>query len=64
VLHEGRKRQVRRMCEAVGHAVRTLHRSAYAGLGLGDLAPGEWRELTHAEVAALRAATRTTQVRR
>jgi 23S rRNA pseudouridine2605 synthase len=64
VLHEGRKRQVRRMCEAIGHPVRALHRPAYAGLELGGLAPGEWRELTDAEVAALRAATRTRQARR
>jgi 23S rRNA pseudouridine2605 synthase len=54
VLHEGRKRQVRRMCEAVGHPVRRLHRSAYAGLELGGLDPGEWRELSESEVAALR----------
>jgi 23S rRNA pseudouridine2605 synthase len=53
-LHEGRKRQVRRMCEAVGHPVRRLHRSKYAGLGLGDLQRGEWRELTDDEVGALR----------
>jgi 23S rRNA pseudouridine2605 synthase len=57
-LHEGRKHQVKRMCEAVGHPVRRLHRSAYAGLSLGGVAPGEWRELTQDEVAALRAATR------
>jgi 23S rRNA pseudouridine2605 synthase len=55
VLHEGRKRQVRRMCEAVGHPVRSLHRSTYAGLELGDLAPGAWRELTDDEVHTLRA---------
>ena len=54
VLHEGRKHQVKRMCEAVGHPVRHLHRSRYAGLDLGDLAPGEWRELTDDEVAQLR----------
>jgi 23S rRNA pseudouridine2605 synthase len=54
VLHEGRKRQVRRMCEVVGHPVRRLHRREYAGLTLEDLAPGEWRELTAAEVRALR----------
>jgi pseudouridine synthase len=44
-LHEGRKHQVKRMCEAVGHPVRGLHRVRYAGLDLGSLAPGEWREL-------------------
>ncbi|HJR94785.1 MAG TPA: pseudouridine synthase [Gaiellaceae bacterium] len=55
-LHEGRKRQVRRMCEAVGHPVRGLRRVRYAGLGLEGLEPGEWRELTSSEVAALKAA--------
>ena len=53
-LHEGRKHQVKRMCAAVGHPVRRLHRSRYAGLELGGLAPGEWRELAPDEVAALR----------
>jgi 23S rRNA pseudouridine2605 synthase len=53
-LHEGRKHQVKRMCAAVGHPVRRLHRSRYAGLQLGGLGPGEWRELTPDEVAALR----------
>ena len=52
-LHEGRKHQVKRMCEAVGHRVRRLHRSVYAGLELGTLAPGEWRELAEAEVQRL-----------
>ncbi len=45
-IHEGRTHQVKRMCEAVGHPVRRLHRSGYAGLDLDGLAPGEWRELT------------------
>jgi pseudouridine synthase len=53
VLHEGRNRQVRRMLEAVGHPVRHLHRSAYAGLTLEGLEPGEWRELRPDEVASL-----------
>jgi len=52
-LHEGRNRQVRRMLEAVGHPVRRLHRSTYAGLTLAGLEPGAWRELTRAEVASL-----------
>jgi 23S rRNA pseudouridine2605 synthase len=54
VLHEGRNRQVRRMCEAVGHRVRRLHRSVYAGVGLDGLAPGEWRELTPDELELIR----------
>jgi 23S rRNA pseudouridine2605 synthase len=53
-LHEGRKHQVKRMCEAVGHPVRRLHRSRYATLTLHGLEPGEWRELTADEVQALR----------
>ena len=53
-LHEGRKHQVKRMCAAVGHPIVRLHRPAYAGLAVAGLAPGEWRELTPAEVCALR----------
>jgi 23S rRNA pseudouridine2605 synthase len=56
VLHEGRKRQVRRMCEAVGHHVLGLHRSAYGGLGLGTLPAGASRELLPSEVELLRSA--------
>jgi 23S rRNA pseudouridine2605 synthase len=55
-LHEGRKHQVKRMLEAVGHPVRRLHRSRYASLGVEGLEPGEWRELTREEVALLRKA--------
>ena len=58
VLHEGRNRQVRRMTEAVGHRVRSLHRSNYAGLGVDGLAPGEWRELREEEVRRLREAVK------
>jgi pseudouridine synthase len=54
VIHEGRNRQVRRMCEAVGHPVLSLHRSAYAGLTLEGLEPGRWRPLSQLEVALLR----------
>jgi pseudouridine synthase len=53
-IHEGRNRQVRRMLEAVGHPVRHLHRSAYAGLTLEGLEPGAWRELEPSEVERLR----------
>jgi 23S rRNA pseudouridine2605 synthase len=54
VLHEGRKHQVKRMLAAVGHPVTRLHRSAYAGLQLGGLEPGAWRDLTNREVERLR----------
>jgi 23S rRNA pseudouridine2605 synthase len=57
VLHEGRKHQVKRMLAAVGHPVRRLRRTRYAGLDVAGLAPGEWRELTGAEVESLRRAT-------
>jgi 23S rRNA pseudouridine2605 synthase len=57
VLHEGRKRQVKRMCAEVGLPVIRLHRPSYGGLELGDLALGEWRELDPAEVERLRATT-------
>jgi pseudouridine synthase len=52
-IHEGKNRQVRRMGEAVGHRVLRLHRSRYAGLGLGKLQPGEWRALTGEELTRL-----------
>ena len=54
-IHEGKKRQVRRMCEAVGHPVRALERIAFGALRLGSLAPGEHRRLSEAEVERLRA---------
>ena len=54
-IHEGRKRQVRRMCEAVGHRVAALRRTAFGPLHLGTLAPGEHRLLRAAEVERLRA---------
>jgi 23S rRNA pseudouridine2605 synthase len=63
-IHEGRNRQVRRMLEEVGHPVRRLHRSRYAGLTVEGLAPGEWRALTRSEVEGLSAATRTRRARR
>jgi 23S rRNA pseudouridine2605 synthase len=55
VIREGRKRQVRRMCEAVGHRVLALQRVAYGPLALGDLVPGQHRRLDEAEVERLRA---------
>lgn len=52
-ITEGRNRQVRRMCEALGHRVRRLVRTRYGGLGLGRLQRGEHRLLTSAELARL-----------
>jgi 23S rRNA pseudouridine2605 synthase len=57
-LHEGRNRQVRRMLDAVGHPVRRLHRSRYAGLTLEGLEPGAWRELEPSEVKRLTSLSR------
>ncbi|HUZ99201.1 MAG TPA: pseudouridine synthase [Gaiellaceae bacterium] len=54
-IHEGRNHQVRRMLEAVGHPVTRLRRTAYAGLTLEGLEPGQWRELEPSEVDSLRA---------
>jgi 23S rRNA pseudouridine2605 synthase len=56
-IAEGRKRQVRRMVEAVGHRVTALERIAFGPLRLGDLAPGESRRLTAAVVERLRKAS-------
>ena len=52
-IHEGRNRQVRRMCEAVGHPVLELTRVAFGSLRLGDLAPGAHRRLGAEEIAGL-----------
>jgi 23S rRNA pseudouridine2605 synthase len=53
-IHEGRKRQVRRMCEAVGHPVIALERVRFGPLWLGKLGEGRYRRLTAAEVEKLR----------
>jgi 23S rRNA pseudouridine2605 synthase len=53
-IHEGRKRQVKRMCEAVGHPVEALERVAFGPLRLKGLEPGEHRALSPAEVERLR----------
>jgi 23S rRNA pseudouridine2605 synthase len=52
-IHEGRNRQVRRMCDAIGHPVRRLVRTRIGPLHDARLAPGEWRTLTATEVRAL-----------
>ncbi len=53
-IHEGRNRQVRRMCEAVGHPVLALQRISFGRLKLGELASGASRRLSEAELARLR----------
>ena len=53
-ISEGRNRQIRRMCEAVGLVVARLKRTAEGPLKLGMLPPGQWRELRPAELIALR----------
>jgi 23S rRNA pseudouridine2605 synthase len=55
-IHEGRNRQVRRMCEAVGHPVLALERAGFGSLRLDGLAPGAHRRLSEAEIARLRPA--------
>lgn len=55
VIHEGRKRQIRRMCGALGHPVRRLIRVRIGPLALGDLAIGTSRPLSRAELGRLRA---------
>jgi 23S rRNA pseudouridine2605 synthase len=54
-ITEGRNRQVRRMCEAIGHRVKRLVRTRYGGLTMGRLARGEFRLLSSAEIARLEA---------
>lgn len=53
-IHEGRNRQVRRMCQAIGHPVRTLCRVQIGSLALGALRPGAFRRLSPEELALLR----------
>ena len=57
VIHEGRNRQIRRMCLAVGHPARRLIRIRVGALRLGALAPGRWRSLTAAEIDKLKELT-------
>lgn len=58
IIHEGRKRQVRLMCAAVGHPVIELQRVRFGPLSLGSLQSGQWRHLATHEVHALRRAVR------
>jgi 16S rRNA U516 pseudouridylate synthase RsuA-like enzyme len=59
-IREGRNRQVKRMCEHVGHRVRGLTRTAFGPLTLGDMRSGAARRLTEAEMTALTSAGRAT----
>jgi pseudouridine synthase len=54
ILYQGRKRQIRRMCRAVGLQVVTLHRVAIGSLQLGDLKQGEYRPLTNDEIQMIK----------
>lgn len=53
-IREGRNRQVRKMCEAIGHPVNALRRVAFGPIRDARLKPGQWRDLTEAEVRKLR----------
>lgn len=53
-IHEGRKREVKRMFEAVGHRVLHLKRDGFGGMRLGNLQTGKWRFLTQKEVESLK----------
>ncbi|MGB3111664.1 MAG: pseudouridine synthase [Candidatus Omnitrophota bacterium] len=62
-LHEGRKRQIKRMFEEIGRKVVELKRAKYAGLTLGKLKEGEYRELTDSEVKRLKSLLRDPRPR-
>ena len=64
VIHEGKNRQVRRMCEAIGHPVRRLVRTRIGPISDRSLEPGEWREWTTDERNAMVAAVASTIARR
>ncbi len=57
ILHEGKKRQIRRIFESIGHRVTELERFQYGPLTLGDMKTGQKRRLTSAELQSLKAAT-------
>ena len=52
-IHEGKNRQIRKMCEAINKKVLALHRSKIGNIGVKDLKLGEWRYLTSKEVEEL-----------
>jgi len=53
-IKEGRNRQIRRMCDAIGHPVLKLKRVAVGPVRLGEMRPGEWRFLSQKEISELR----------
>jgi 23S rRNA pseudouridine2605 synthase len=55
-IHEGRNRQIRRMIKILGLELKSLERVSYSILNLGGLKPGEWRDLSAAEVTSLKEA--------
>jgi 23S rRNA pseudouridine2605 synthase len=63
-IHEGKNRQVRRMFDAIGHPVRNLTRVAYGPLTLGNLKPGDARELSVQEIRKLKKVAGLNQPRR
>jgi len=60
-LNEGRNRQIRRMCAQIGHPVRQLTRVRMGPITLRDVRPGEWRDLTAAEIEQLQKGSMTPQ---
>ena len=52
-IHEGRNRQIRKMCEGIGHRVQKLKRLSVGGIELGNLPLGKWRHLTESEIKKL-----------
>ena len=60
-IREGRKREVRRMCDAVGHPVLWLRRVRFAGLDLSGVSQGEWRHVDDDELAAMRLLAETRE---
>ena len=62
-IHQGKKRQVRRMLQAVGHPVISLRRVRFGPLTLEGLAPGSYRHLTHKEITALKAVMKTIKTK-
>lgn len=59
---EGRKHEIKRFCQALGHPVRSLRRIAFGPIALGTLRPGAWRHLGAREVQALRASVAASRI--